>query len=407
LDGIRVIESATLFNGDSVGMILGDLGADVIKVESPGRGDYLRDFLGQVTPHHSPAHMQVNKNKRSVTLDLRREEGRDVFWRLLATADAFVDGNAGDACDKLGIGYDEQRRRKPDIVYVQASGFGSVGTYAQIPTHGQMMNALAAATPHVRGADGYLHPENVGGFGGTTMGGEGTANAGVYAALHVASALVQQARTGQGAHVDISGADATISAAWIGATYALNDARIADRRSLPARASGEASARYNFYETADDKALLFCCIEPKFWANFCRAAGREDLLEATVSNGSPVDFGVGDDALRAQLADLIRTRPLADWVALAAQHDVALGPAPHDVGELLDDPHMKQRQIFFEGVHPHAGEFTYVGSPAVVGDQPYEVRHPAPLLGEHTDELLREIGLSAAEIAALHEAQVV
>ena len=109
LAGIRVIESAALYNGDSLGMLLGDMGADVIKVESPFRGDYLRDFLGQITPHHSPAHLQVNKNKRSVTLDLRKDAGREVFWRLLDTADVFVDGNAADACEKLGIGYEAQR----------------------------------------------------------------------------------------------------------------------------------------------------------------------------------------------------------------------------------------------------------------------------------------------------------
>ena len=114
LAGIRVIESAALYNGDSLGMLLGDLGADVVKVESPFRGDYLRDFLGQITPHHSPAHVQVNKNKRSVALDLRKEAGREAFWRLLDTADVFVDGNAADACEKLGIGYAEQRARKLD-----------------------------------------------------------------------------------------------------------------------------------------------------------------------------------------------------------------------------------------------------------------------------------------------------
>src|SRR3954470_14734240 len=146
LEGVRVLESATLFTGDHVGTLLGDLGADVIKIESPFQGDYLRDFLGQITPHHSPAHVQVNKNKRSVTLDLRTDEGKEIFWRLLETADVFLDGNAGDALDRLGVGYAEQRKRKPDIVFCQVSGFGHGGPYGRVPTHGQMMNALAATT---------------------------------------------------------------------------------------------------------------------------------------------------------------------------------------------------------------------------------------------------------------------
>ena len=116
LEGIRVLESAQLFNGDRLGGLLGDLGADVIKMESPGRGDYLRDFLGQITPHHSPAHVEVNKNKRSVTLDLRTDAGKEIFWRLLATADVFVDGNVGDALDARG-GVRGAAQRKPDIVF--------------------------------------------------------------------------------------------------------------------------------------------------------------------------------------------------------------------------------------------------------------------------------------------------
>src|SRR5882762_4703502 len=108
LEGVRVIESAMLLTGDHLGTLLGDLGADVIKVERPPHGDYIRDFLGQIRPRYSPAHVQVNKNKRSVMLDLRRAEGLDVFWRLLATADVFIDGAAGDATMKLGIGYEEQ-----------------------------------------------------------------------------------------------------------------------------------------------------------------------------------------------------------------------------------------------------------------------------------------------------------
>src|SRR5258708_27679615 len=150
LQGVRVIESAMLLTGDHLGTLLGDLGADVIKVERPPAGDYIRDFLGQIRPRYSPAHVQVNKNKRSVGLDLRQPESLEVFWRLMATADVFVDGAAGDAAASLGIGYEEQRRRKPDIIYCQVSGYGA-GPYAGVPTHGALMNALAGRSPQVVG----------------------------------------------------------------------------------------------------------------------------------------------------------------------------------------------------------------------------------------------------------------
>jgi crotonobetainyl-CoA:carnitine CoA-transferase CaiB-like acyl-CoA transferase len=411
LAGVRVIESAQLFNGDTLGMHLGDLGADVIKVESPFLGDYLRDFLGQITPHHSPAHVQVNKNKRSVTLDLRHDEGRQLFWRLLDTADVFVDGNAADAADKLGIGYEAQRARKPEIIYCQYTGYGSDGPYARIPTHGQMMNALAAATPMQIGEDGLAHPivPPPGPMGDMLMGGDGTAAGAIHAAFHVAAALFRRATTGEGCFIDVAGHDGVISQAWIGATYALNFDRITDRSSLPAAksADGSTSAKYQWYETRDEKMILFCCIEPKFWRNFCRAIERDDLLGAHDETHA-VDFAGGALALRRELQRIFHGRDLADWVRLAAEHDVAIGPAYVTIDEATADPHLRTRNIIVEGVHPHAGAFTYIGEAAKVQGQPYEVRRPAPLLGEHTREVLGgELGVDDGELDRLAAAHVI
>jgi len=408
LEGVRVLESATLFTGDHLGALLGDLGADVIKIESPFQGDYLRDFLGQVTPHNSPAHLQINKNKRSVTLDLRQPEGKELFWRLLETADVFVDGNAGQALDRLGVGYSEQRKHKPDIVFCQVSGFGSHGAYANVPTHGQMMNALAAGTPMELGADGFPRPSSDEPFmGGMGAAGEGTANAGVFGAYHVMAGLIRRLRTGEGSFIDVSGADACIAAAWVAATYALNDSRIADRSSLPAAGQDSgASAKYQFYETADGKFLLFCAIERKFWRNFCAAIERPDLA-GRVHGSGPVDFAGGETELRRELQAIFHTRSLREWMKVAVEHDVAMGPAPRHVTELGDDPHMKQREIFFDGEHPDAGPFSYVGQPAVIEGQSYSVWRPAPALGQHTREVLGELGLSPSELAALAEQKVV
>jgi crotonobetainyl-CoA:carnitine CoA-transferase CaiB-like acyl-CoA transferase len=389
LEGVRVIECAVLFNGDSLGMLLADLGADVIKVEAPDRGDYLRDFLGQITPHHSPAHMQVNKNKRSVVLNLRDPNDQAKFFELLKTADVFVDGFAGDACAKMGIGYPEQRQVKPDIIYCQYSGFGSTGPYASIPTHGRMMNAAVAGTPQHLGADGFAAPDPAPKLmDGIGSGGEGTAAGAVHAAFHVASALFARERSGQGCFLDASAADAVLASAWIAATYALNEHRITDRRSLPSTGH-QPSAKYAFYHTADDKFVLFCCIELKFFREFCRLVGREDLSASAGGDGSPVDFAVGEDALRAELRDIIASRPQADWIRIAAEYELPIGPA-HQPEDLLTDPHLAARQILVQGHHPHAGEFTYIGEPVIVSGQPYDTPRPAPLLGEQTNEVLSE-----------------
>ena len=404
LAGYRVIESAQLITGDRLGMMLGDLGADVIKVESPFRGDYIRDFLGQITPHHSPAHLQLNKNKRSVTLDLRTDEGRELFWELLATADVFIDGNAGDACERLGIGYAAQRSYKPDIVYVQISGFGAHGPYAQIPTHGQMMNALAGAMSAEMGDDGLVRAAS-GRNSPAAAGGTATFTAPAYAAMYVCAALAQRAQSGCGQYVDVSAADVVIANAFLPMTNALNASRIADRSSMP-RTTGNGGTKYQFYETKDGKVILFAGIEHHFWEHFCDAVGRPDLLKADDSS-RVVDFAGDDLDLRHELQRIFHTRTLDEWIEVAVEKDIALGPVRQTIEELRADTHLAARGLFVEGDHPGAGPFTYMAEAGVVDGQPYAVRRPAPALGEHTDEILGDLGRDGKAVADLRARGIV
>ena len=396
LEGVRVLECAVLFNGDQTGRILADLGADVIKVESPGVGDYLRDFLGQITPHNSPAHLYVNRNKRSVTLNLRSEEGRMLFFQLLQSADIFVDGFAGDACEKLGIGYEAQRAVKADIIYAQCTGFGAKGPYAQIPTHGQMMGSLGGGVTLAKGEDGLM----------TLAGGmsDGTVVAATNTALTAVAALLQRNRTGEGAYIDGAGSDAVLATSWYPATYAWNDRRLTDRRGMSS-GSDAPNAKYHYYETKDGKALLFCAIEHKFWDNFCRAINRADLREAK-DELAPIDFGGGHGQLALELAEIFRTKTLADWMDIALTYDIAMGPA-NGPDDLLDDPQVQARGIVHESVHPDAGPFTSVGWPATIQGQDFDITKPAPALGQHTVEVLATIGIDAAEIDRLRAAKVI
>lgn len=397
LKGVKVLESAVLLTGDYLGMLLADQGAEVIKVEQPGTGDYLRHFTGMIGPANSAFHLFVNRNKKSVTIDMRAEEGQALFYRLLADADVFMTGNIADTPAKLGMDYETLRAIKPDIVYCQATGFGATGPYATIPTHGQMMDALGGVTPVEMQANGFVeradrYPNN--------RAGHGVAVGPPYAAYGIAAALFRRERTGQGAYIDVSCADAILASSWAGSLHVLNRDRVT---GLNPR--GEGRAKYQFYQARDGSYLLFCGIEPKFWRNFCNAAGRPDLIVADFSEGSVVDFG-NDVGLRRELQQVFATKTRDEWVAIFREHDIAAGPVtdPTNVG---DDPHMKYREMVLETVHPAAGPFTTLGDPIKVAGEAFELGLPAPALGEHTDEVLARLGLSAAEIGGLRARNVI
>jgi formyl-CoA transferase len=166
------------------------------------------------------------------------------------------------------------------------------------------------------------------------------------------------------------------------------------------------SPKYDFYETKDGKFVVFAAIEPKFWKNFCAAVGRPDLA-GVIDEKFAVDFSnTGGPALAAEIQKIFHTKTRGDWMAIALKHDIAIGPA-NQAMDILDDPHLRAREIVHEAVHPHAGPFTTPGWPAPVLDQPFGIDQDAPLHGEHTDEILSEIGCSAQDIAELRSRKII
>jgi crotonobetainyl-CoA:carnitine CoA-transferase CaiB-like acyl-CoA transferase len=399
LNGVRVVETGVLLTVDFLGMLLGDEGADVVKVESPELGDYLRNILTRFAPDWSTFHLSVNRNKRSITVDARQPDGQAVLTRLLETADVFITGNIARTNERLGLDYDSVRRVRPDIVYCQATGFGATGPYAEIPTHGQMMDALGGGTPTLDVADDGLtraSPDDAArsGSGGVVLGP-------LYAAFGVAAALNRRARTGEGCYLDVSCADAVIAGSWLRAVALLNP----DKTDTDTGARGVSnSAKYQYYETKDGKFMLFCGIEAKFWDHFCRAVGREDLL-ADHARERVVDFANDGDALRRELRDIFLSRTQAEWVEVAIDADIAMGPALQ-FDDIVDDPHLRARGMVVTDRHPVVGPFLTYGNPIVVPGEEFTIR-PAPAHGEHTDEVLMSLGYGPDDIAALHERGVV
>lgn len=404
LAGVNVLESAVLLTGDYLGMLLADEGAEVTKLEHPLIGDYIRYQLGQIAPSYSPYHLLVNRNKKSLTLDMRTPEAREIFARLLAQTDVFITGNIADTPARLGMDYETLRRMKPDIVYCQATGYGAEGPYARIPTHGQMMNALAGGPPLELGSDGRVRAR--GGGDPAPGAGSGVAIGPLFAAFAIASALLRRERSGEGCYIDISCADSVLATSWVTSLAVLNRERLGGhvRTGSGFEAMLAVSAKYQFYRTKDGKYLLFCALESKFWDHFCEVAGRDDL-RARHDRTVQMDFG-NDSSLRAELQAIFHTRTQQEWMALFAERDVPVGPAL-DFSEVHEDPHLAARGMLIDEKHPVAGAFRTLGNPIRVRGQSFAIRVPAPALGEHTDEVLATLGYSAQDIAGLRKRGVV
>jgi crotonobetainyl-CoA:carnitine CoA-transferase CaiB-like acyl-CoA transferase len=412
LDGIRVIEFGLLLNGGTAGMYLADLGAEVIKLEDVGRGDYIRTIMGQIRPGRSPAHLQVNKGKKSLALNLKSEEGRALFFDLLGTADIFIDGMRPGAADALGIGYAQQKVAKPDIVYVQYTGYGADGPYARIPTHGYQMNALVGGLPSEMGEDGLLHRvRGVQYLGGTEESSAATALGAQFASMSAMAALTRKLRTGEGAYIDVAASDAVMATAWMGTVYNLNYDRIVDRQGLGERTGRheakwpEGSTRYQLYQARDGRAVLFGLIEPKFWRSFCEAVDRPDLAD-TMIPGLDIDYGADKPWLRKELQAIAATRTAAEWMDLAMSHGLPIGPAP-SIEDAPNDPHVRARKLLHETDTPEDGPFTYVGFPAKIDGEAQADLNPAPQHGADSAAILEGLGIDAPAFARLKIAGVV
>ncbi len=401
LEGVKVVEAAVLLTGDYLGMLLADEGADVVKVETPGVGDWIRDHMGEVVPRYSPYHLFVNRNKRSVTLNLKSPEGHEALCRLVSDADAFVTGFTGEVPKRLGIGYDDIRAIKPNIVYCQATGFGAEGPYASLPTHGEMQQALVASVPRQPGPDG--HPRIATDHHDPDPP-QGVVVGPLFGAFAVAAALYRRSRTGMGCYLDVACSDAVLAASYPNALFPLNEGRYKAHAMAPAL-EGRIAARYAYYETKDEKYLLFCPEELKFWSSFCTAVDRPDLIakhDPDVTN----DFGADDVELYDELQRIFHARTLSDWMALFIEHRVPGGPAL-SFAEVGDDPHLQFRGLVLEERHPVAGEFTTLGNPVRIPGRTFGVRVPAASLGQHTDEVLTELGYSASDIDEMRRAGAV
>jgi len=388
--GLRVLDLSRLLPGPYCSLLFADLGAEVIKVEEPGRGDYAR----RTPPYWGSSDigayfLLLNRNKKSISIDLKAEGGKAVFRRLARTADVLLESFRPGVMDRLGLGWEALRSENPGLVYCAISGYGQDDPYRNLVGHDLNYMGYAGALSVTGPRDGAPLTSGV---QAADLGGGA-----LLAAFSIAAALHHRRETGQGQLVDVSMTDGVVS--WmiphLAAYFATG--RVPERGEE--RLNGGWPC-YGVYETADGGHVTLGALEPQFWANFCRLVGREDLLSLQHVKGAE------RDRVESELRQLFRARPRAAWVELLHQADVCAGPVLR-LDEVVRDPQLVGRGLFTEVEHPKLGAVPQVAFPVQMSGTPARVTAPPPELGEHTDEVLRGLGYDGAAIGALRRDGVV
>lgn len=373
LAGVRVLDLTRLLPGPLGTMHLADLGADVVKIEDTGAGDYASHSVRAL----------VNRNKRAIRIDLKHAQGVATLLRLCRDADVLVEGFRPGVMQRLGVGYEAVAAVNPRIVYCSISGFGQTGPLSDTPGHDLNYASLAGVADQIGNAAGSaLSNLPVADLLGGTM----TAVAGILAALFDA------ARSGRGRHVDIAMADGVLAHAVLPLAGLHQHGQVA---RIGQSALTGALACYGYYRTADDRQVAVGALEPKFWHDLCRLLERPDLAPLHRSGDAATE-----ERLRAELAAIFGARPLAHWRALFQDGVGCVTPVLR-IDETLEHPHFRAR-----GMRIAADEASppQLGCPIkMTGFEPAMPR-PAPRAGEHTDEILRQAGLDASTVAELRAA---
>lgn len=380
LEGIKVLDLSRLAPGPYCGMILGDLGAEVIRVEAMERKARaegvlgLNDEMAELLRAYNPQ----GRNKKSIVVDLRKDEGREVFFRLARDADVVLEEFRPGVVKRLGIDYEKVKEVNPRVIYCSITGYGQDGPYARRPGHDLNYISTAGALGVVTDDEGKpVIPSNLL---------ADMAGGGMHAALCILAALVARSLHGVGQHVDCAMTDGVVSLMHLEPILKYTSGL----KGLP---------YYNVYRTRDDKWFSVGNVEPWLWENFCRALDREDLIPMQrETDRYPELFSI--------LEDIFRQRTRDEWFEFFRDKDVCAAPV-YEMEEAERDPHLRSREMFVELEHERFGNITQVGISMKLSETPGRFRSFGANPGEHTDELLAEAGYSSEEIGGLRDKEVV
>jgi crotonobetainyl-CoA:carnitine CoA-transferase CaiB-like acyl-CoA transferase len=386
--GVKVLDLSRLLPGPFCSMLLADFGADVIKVEDPKGGDYIRGWpplLGK----NSGFHLVLNRNKRSLTLNLKEEEGKKLFKRLAEDADVVLEGFRPGVMERLGLGYEVLQAINPRLIYCSITGYGCDGPRSQRAGHDINYLALNGVLSY----SGQAGEPSISGVQIADIGGGA-----LYAAFSIATALFARERLGKGQFIDIGMADGALT--W----HCLRWGKYLADRTVPSPGDdflNHGYACYNLYATSDGRYMSLGALEPQFWRIFCDSVGRPDWNQPNY-----FEPGAHQKQLQHEVAELFRAKSQAEWITLFADRDCCCEPVLN-LDEVMADEQVKSRQMVVELIHESWGVYRQLGIAPKFSLTPGTIRSHAPELGEHTAEILSQAGIVDVVIGGLRSRGVV
>jgi len=380
-EGIVVLDFMRGYPGSHASMFLGDFGADVIRVDPPPgatpRGDMDQETLA--------AFQTVHRNKKSIIINLKSEDGQEVLRKLVKKADVLVEGFRPGVMDRLGAGYEDLKKVNPRLVYCSLSGFGQDGPYVDRPAHDMNYISLGGVLSLIGPRNGppYLPSNVVADFGGAAM----------HGITGILIALFAREKTGRGQFVDISYLDSVISLlSQETPNYFLTG-------QVPRRGETRLTGAHpwtNVYKCKDGEYITIACIEPQFWDTLCKELNREDLIKYQREPFTQEEL----DDVTAQLAEIFITRTHDEWTKFFEGKEVCFGPVNY-LDETFQDPQVLHRKMVVELEHPRAGKVRQIGLPIKLSDTPGEIRSLGTPNGANTGEIMRQLGYGEEEIKEL------
>lgn len=378
LEGIKIIDFSKWLPGQYCGMVLGDFGADVIKVEDV-KGDVTRGFTPAKEPGMSYWHLMLNRNKRGITVNLKTPAGREVLLRLLKEADVFLEGFRPGYLKMLGLDYESVSKINPRLIYCSITGFGPEGKYKHMPSHDLNVIGLAGVAAPEDGTDISVPSVQVAALGGS-----------LNAISGILMALYARERTGKGQLVNVD-----LYSSAINAEITAISSVIGCRETGMLSFGRTASHYYSVYKTKDGRYLSIGTIEPKFWQKMCR------LIDLPELESRQFDFAHSAE-IKKKLAAAFAGKTQAEWLELIGKDEFCVTPI-RTLQEALDSSLTTEQSQMLVTKKEDFGNYTYVKSAAKLSDTPGTIRKRAPYLGEHTQEVLESAGYTKEEIAAMHE----